>query len=251
VKRVEVPVLKEDQIKRLERAVERFEHYRAHAENIMAEAVKAAAEIRTAVAKWRFGPQPTPEQRLLNAIEPHLATMSDREIRERTAAASRVIAERRRIHEGSALPGPQRKLLTALAQHGERSKTALALLTGYAHTGGAFRNPLSALRSSGYVDGLDMLRITETGLTALGSWTALPTGQDLLEWWLNHLPGPETKLLRVVAGRYPKPINVEELALETEYEVTGGAFRNPLSRLRTLQLIAGRGEVRAAEELFG
>jgi len=250
-KRVEVPVLKEEQIRRLERSITKIDEYQTHIEDIRGEALKAAIEIRSALARWQFGRQtPTPAQRLLTAIEPHLAKMSDREFRERTAAASQVIAERRRLHEGSPLPGPQRKLLTALAQHGERSKTALALLTGYAHTGGAFRNPLSALRSSGYVDGLDMLRITETGLTALGSRDPLPTGRDLLEWWLNRLPGPETKLLRVVAGRYPKPINIEELALETEYEVTGGAFRNPLSRLRTLQLISGRAEVRAAEELF-
>jgi len=79
----------------------------------------------------------------------------------------------------------------------------------------------------------------------------LPTGRALLEWWLKLLPGPETKLLRVVASRYPKPINVGELARETKYEVTCKAFRNPLGHLRTLQLVAGRAEVRAAEELFG
>ena len=37
----------------------------------------------------------------------------------------------------------------------------------------------------------------------------------------------------------------------TDYEASGGAFRNPLSRLRPLGLVAGRSDVRAADEFFG
>jgi len=91
---------------------------------------------------------------------------------------------------------------------------------------------------------------TAEGLAALGDWQPLPTGQVLLEWWLAHLPGPESKLLRAVAGTYPKAIGMVELAEATDYAATGGAFRNPLGRLRSLGLVVGRGEVRAAEELF-
>jgi len=243
-KRVEVPVLKDAQVKRLEVIFHGAEKLQERTAAALAELVKAAWAARDTIRSHQAGDGSRYPVHLSDVVRSEAVSLP-RKVRISPQESGNFPQG-----PGKDLPGPQRKLLTALAQHGERSKTALALLTGYAHTGGAFRNPLSALRSSGYVDGLDMLRITEAGLTALGSWTPLPTGRDLLEWWLNHLPGPETKLLRVVAGRYPKPINVEELSLETEYEVTGGAFRNPLSRLRTLQLIAGRGEVRAAEELF-
>jgi hypothetical protein len=42
------------------------------------------------------------------------------------------------------------------------------------------------------------------------------------------------------------------LAQETGYEPSGGAFNNPLARLRSLELVTGRGgaELRASEDLF-
>jgi hypothetical protein len=43
----------------------------------------------------------------------------------------------------------------------------------------------------------------------------------------------------------------EAVALEAGYEPTGGGLNNALSRLRTLELISGRGELRASPELFG
>lgn len=42
----------------------------------------------------------------------------------------------------------------------------------------------------------------------------------------------------------------EDLAARTCYEARGGGFNNALSRLRTLELIEGRQELKAAEELF-
>jgi hypothetical protein len=35
------------------------------------------------------------------------------------------------------------------------------------------------------------------------------------------------------------------------YEANGGGFNNALSRLRTLELIGGRGELRASDDLMG
>lgn len=150
----------------------------------------------------------------------------------------------------SRLDGPERKLLTALAQYGERSVTALALLTGYAHSGGGFRNPLSRLRTKGFIVGTGVLQPTEAGLTALGRWEPLPSGRALLEHWLHRLPGPDSKLLRAISEVYPRTIDLHDLAATTGYEASGGAFRNPLSRLRSLGLVHGRGELRASEELF-
>ena len=148
------------------------------------------------------------------------------------------------------LTGPERKILTALAQYGTRPTRALALLTGYAAKGGGFRNTLSALRTRGHVDGRETVRITESGAAVLGAWEPLPTGQALLRYWLEHLPGPERKLLATVADAWPGSITTEALAAATGYEPSGGGFRNTLSRLRTLDLIEGRGTLLAADELF-
>lgn len=154
----------------------------------------------------------------------------------------------------ASLTGPQRKLMTVLAQYPDgRTKKQLAILAGYAHSGGAFNNPLARCRVQGLiVGGAERLAITDAGLAALGDWDPLPTGADLREYWLQNLPGPPAKLLRALCEAYPDGMDKATLAKETGYEPTGGAFNNPLARLRSLELVTGRGtaEIRASEDLF-
>jgi hypothetical protein len=42
----------------------------------------------------------------------------------------------------------------------------------------------------------------------------------------------------------------EEVADKAGYETNGGGFNNALGRLRTLELVQGRGEIRASDNLF-
>jgi len=41
------------------------------------------------------------------------------------------------------------------------------------------------------------------------------------------------------------------VAVKTGYEANGGGFNNALGRLRTLELVQGRGELKASDDLFG
>jgi hypothetical protein len=234
------PILKEPQIKRLEAAVDRMrkatEKLPHLLENVTALAGCVAEQIRLALL---------PQAPVMGA--PLAPMVMPQQHRDNQKLSARVDASN---GNGSTLTGPERKILTALAQHGQQTLKALALLSGYAVGGGAFRNPLSSLRSKGYVSGRDMLSATPAGTTALGTWTPLPQGRALLDYWLGNLGGPERKILRRVADAYPHAIHLDNLAADTNYAPEGGAFRNPLSRLRTLQLITGKGEVRAAEEFF-
>lgn len=148
----------------------------------------------------------------------------------------------------SSLPGPQRKLLTILASYGPRTKRQLAMQSGYVMTGGAFKNPLGAMRSAGYVTRAEPMEITDEGLAALGDFESLPSGRDLLDHWLASLGGPERKILTAVAARWPRSYDKQELADEVGYEVTGGAFKNPLGRLRTLQLVTRGNEIRLTDD---
>jgi hypothetical protein len=68
------------------------------------------------------------------------------------------------------LAAGERRILTALAQYSKgRSKVQVAVLTGYAATGGGFNNYLGALRSRGLIEGDgDRLTITEAGTQVLG-----------------------------------------------------------------------------------
>ena len=155
---------------------------------------------------------------------------------------------------GEKMPKGERLILTALAQYAEgRTKVQVAVLTGYAVTGGAFNNYLGALRSRGWIEGGgDNLAITIEGTAALGHYDPLPTGDALLDHWRRQLGKAERMALDTVAARYPTRMSKEEIAAETGYEVSGGAFNNALGRLRTLELISGgKHGIKASDDLFG
>lgn len=153
---------------------------------------------------------------------------------------------------GGSLSKAERLILTALAQYPEgRTKVQIALLSGYAHNGGGFNNAVSALRTRGLLGGdAGRVTITAEGLAELGPYEALPSGQALLEHWLRQLSKAERSILQTLATAHPRALAKDEIATEAGYEPNGGGFNNALSRLRTLELINGRGEMRASEDLF-
>jgi uncharacterized protein len=127
----------------------------------------------------------------------------------------------------------------------------VALLTGYASTGGGFNNYLGALRSRSLIEGAgDRLTITGHGIQALGSWEPLPLGIALIDYWRSRLGKAERLILETLTQAYPKALSKEEVAAQAGYEASGGGFNNALGRLRTLELVQGRGELRASGDLF-
>ena len=130
-----------------------------------------------------------------------------------------------------------RLILTALAQHGIRTAKQVALLTAYSHKSGGYRNALSELRTSGFIEGSGTtgMSITAEGLEALGDIEPLPTGEALLDWWKdNHLGKAERAIVEVLAEDYPSPVPVTDIAERAGYSAASGGYRNALSRLRSL-----------------
>lgn len=149
-----------------------------------------------------------------------------------------------------ALGKAERLILAALAQYPQgRTKVQVALLTGYAHSGGSFNNALGSLRSAGLAEGgASRIVATDAGLAVLGDWTPLPTGRALMEHWLGQLGKAERAILSALADAYPNALAKPELGEATGYEPTGGSFNNALGRLRTLELIE-RGTPRMSDDL--
>jgi hypothetical protein len=145
----------------------------------------------------------------------------------------------------------QRAILTVLAQFPDgRSKRQLGLLAGYSAKGGGFNNALSSLRTSALINRGEPIAITEAGLGALGGdWEPLPSGQALIDHWIGQLSKAEAAALRVLLAEWPGALPKSEIAARAGYAAEGGGFNNALSRLRTLQLIDGYGEIRADETL--
>jgi hypothetical protein len=162
--------------------------------------------------------------------------------------------------KGSDAPGdaklgkPERAILSVLAQYEGAGAKKLALLTGYAWSGG-FRNALSTLRTAGYIQGGNQedMQITDEGVRALGAYDPLPTGQDLQRYWLEHrvFGKAEKAALGVLLEVYPESLPGPELAKRSGYEWSGG-FRNALSALRTAGVAVGSNTqgVTASAELF-
>lgn len=148
------------------------------------------------------------------------------------------------------LGSPERKILIALAQHGESDKHRLAILTGYSHNGGAFNNPLGKLRTAGYVEKGWPTRITDDGMKALGDFDPLPSGQALIDYWLGSLGTPQQKILVPLIEAYPGGMDKESLAAAAGYEPGGGAFNNPLGNLRTLGLVDKGWPAKASRNLM-
>ncbi len=152
---------------------------------------------------------------------------------------------------GEKMPGGARRILTALAQYQEsRTRAQVAVLAAYAVDGGGFANLLGMLRGKGWIEGSETLSITAAGLAALGSYEPLPTGRALLEYWLPKLGKAERGILQTLVDAYPGALTKDDVARATGYAADGGGFNNALGRLRTLELVTGRPDLRASEALF-
>lgn len=132
------------------------------------------------------------------------------------------------------LPEGERKVLTALADHGKGlERNQLTVLTGYKRS--TRDKYLQYLGQKAYVT-IGMrgnIIATEAGIAALGpDYQPLPTGTALREHYLRILPDGERNILGVLISRYP-----DAVARETIDEVTG---LKRSTRDKYLQYLASR-----------
>lgn len=145
----------------------------------------------------------------------------------------------------------EKKILTALAHYPEgRTKTQLAILTGYAHSGGGFNNAIGSCKSKGFIAATgDKFIALQEGLGVLGTVDPLPEGDELFNYWLTQVSKAERQVLAALRDLFPEATSKEDLARRSGYEVSGGGFNNALGRLRSLELINGRAEIKLSENL--
>jgi hypothetical protein len=158
---------------------------------------------------------------------------------------------------------PELKILGALAElealglH-PADKQQLGLMAGYTNIrSGGFSEPLGRLVGGGYIVSprAGEVAITDAGRAVVGPAPAPLSAEELQARILDKLTGPEQKLLRVLLGHYPDAISKEQLAAECDPPYTNirsGGFSEPLGRLNTLGIVESpaRGEVVASRALF-
>jgi uncharacterized protein DUF87 len=140
----------------------------------------------------------------------------------------------------------ERAILTALIQRGRATVQQVAILSGYSRTSSGFQNALGALRSAAFIEGRGAgaeLRATPAGEQALGERVRpLPRGRALLEHWMGlPMMGKCERALLQVLSQATGGASKERLAAAAQYSVTSSGFQNALGKLRTLELVRGRG----------
>ena len=195
---------------------------------------EAARSIREGTLAARSKLQPIAAKAA--AVSPAISQKRDVPLRPRAIAASSGPGEKM----GKAL----RSILNVLAQHGPSTRNKVAAIAGYSASGGGFSNAISEGRTKGWLSGSDPVAITDAGTEALGHFDPLPSGAELLQSWLNRLGKAERSIVEALAAAHPRELTKHQLGEATGYAADGGGFTNAISRLRTLELIEGRGELR-------
>jgi hypothetical protein len=157
------------------------------------------------------------------------------------------------------LTGPESKIMRAMGEllsigKDMPPKNMVAGWAGYSPVGGAFGNPMGALRSRGLIDypqpGAVML--TEAGRKLIGECEP-PDTEEIWRRIEGTCTGPEVKILRaLIETAKDGEISKVELAEKAGYSPIGGAFGNPVGALRTKGLLdyPRQGMVKAADWLF-
>ncbi len=245
VERVEVPVLQDGQIERLEQVVQQIA---AAGGQLQAIAQEFGATL-TKVSPPAPGIDKTEnaERRIENRelrIENEQPTTNDEQ---RTTNN-----EQRTTNNGppttdssvERLSAPQQRILDALAsfaQLGLRqvARHHVAVWSDASPTSSAYSNNLGALRSAGLID---YPAGGQVALTEAGGRRARPTApihsiEQLHEAWITRLPGPQGRILRALIGVYPRDMDRVRLATYTDQSPTSSAYGNNLGALRSLGLI--------------
>lgn len=250
---VEVPVLKNGQLAKTAKAADRAEalgqKLMDEGQRFLTEAgelrrVIAPAFAKTASVGAKSAP-PAPQRPAVSTPRP---------------PAAKPVQQKPPTHipdpDGSAPPeignSGLRRMLVALAQRPQGlSASQIGVRAGLSSGSGTFTTYLSRARSAGWIVGESHhIRITDDGLAALGDYDPLPTGQALLDYWIAYFgQNGAARMLRVIADAYPRSLTHAEIG-EACGLALSGTFTTYLSRLRSLELIEGRSEVRASAELF-
>jgi uncharacterized protein len=233
VKVVEVPVLSEAMVKRLEKALSGAQVAAGKIGEATQAVVLEVRKFQTNVPRGTVvGSAPRPATQAP-------ATLPRREAPSRPADGA-----------GEVGNGGLRRILIALAQcPAGLSNRQIGVRAGLSSKSGSFSTYLSTGRRNGWLEGTGTLRITQEGLAAVGAFDPLPQGRELLEHWIRELGnGGASRILRVL-DEAQRPLTNQELGEMAGLSHNSGSFSTYLSKLRTLELITGRGTIELAQEL--
>lgn len=191
-----------------------------------------------------------------------LSKQTNIKVNDSTVFVPPIKREKQEYHNSNAnviLPKAAKKLLTVLAQYQGQfvKRNRAAFIADLTPNTGHFNNMLGLLRRANFIEenGKEM-KITTTGLQALGSYTPLPTDPKILiHYWQDKLGKSVGSMLGYLQDHYPYFRDRSSLASGCNLTIKTGHFNNCLGVLRKLELIEERKEgsemvLRLSKELF-
>jgi hypothetical protein len=271
-KRVEVPVLKDAQLKRAEKILDRLD-----------DAICKVIGVETVLTKDVFQPLRDALSKLQpNAANPARHSYGAESLTNSTGASRSQISKlgllgnmpRKIESTDRATPGPkagaslspdaditnpQQRILDALASleaSGLRDvdKSNAAVFADQSPTSSGYTNNLGRLRSLGLIHYPQQGRVglTDQGRTSAQNDGSILTRADLHRAWFSKLAAPKVRILENLIRAYPEPMEKVALAEASQQSPTSSGYTNNLGNLRSLGLIdyPQQGYVVATELLF-
>jgi uncharacterized protein len=248
-KRVEVPVLKNGQLSRTEKILDRTEALAEQLKTKAAELQNESLQLRTMI-KPATSPSPA-----IAPPRPMPARMP--------ARAASTVSKPATIVSGPAdgVTGVEQRILDGLAELEllgveQPDRVQVAFLAGYSNLNSkGFTNALGGLRSAGRIDypGAGTVALTESGRETARTAGQPRSVQELQERILSLLGNAHARVLQPAIDAYPQDLARDELAAAAGYtNVNSKGFANAIGRLRSLGLIdyPSSGRVVATSVLF-
>jgi hypothetical protein len=163
------------------------------------------------------------------------------------------------LADGDTISRPQQRILDALASlHslglGAVSKSNVGVFADASPTSSSFVNNLGRLRSLGLIEYPQQgaVRLTSAGAAIASPGMGILSRADLHRAWFSKLPNPKVRILEQLIATYPDALTKDELAARAGASPTSSSYVNNLGNLRSLGLIdyPQQGYVAATDLLF-
>lgn len=247
--RVEVPVLKDSQIKALDKIAERMYTEAERHGNAMALLWGNFDEIGKSMQKAM--------ESLADFQKRKMMISSSTKIMPETILPGAIIQTQKvQYEETGGLTGPEQKVINGigwmvLAGTTSPEQTLVATLAGYSVYSSSFVKALSLLRTKGLIESQGKkVWLTEQGDSLVQEPSSRPTRAELHEKLIDKLDGPSGKIMRALLKAEGAQVNDDDLAAASEYSPFSSSYIKAKSILRGKDLMESEGKMHAARDIL-
>lgn len=242
VERVEIPVLRDDQVEQLQVTVSTLAGVGSQLVQIAHDLSAALARVAVPTAQPVAAPQLAASNGQHAQLQPQVS-YKPAQPPVQGQKPSQLVEEATKRIEG--ISRPQQRILDTLAALealglASIDKRSLAVLSGQSPKSSGYGNNLGTLRARSLIEypAGGTAALTASGRAAARPGPQIHTLDDLHAAWFAWLPRPQVRILQALIAHYPEPMERAALAKAAEQSPTSSGYGNNLGAMRSLGLIA-------------